>query len=144
MSLPIFQLLRPRTLDEAIAFLSKHADDVKVIAGGTDLLPSMKQKLFTPPYVLDLRGVSELRGVHEAPDGWSQYWRADDTGVHRTLAAHSARLCGAVPRDQDRCVSGVAEHGHAGRQHLSRYALPLVQPVAAVAKELRLLPEERR
>ena len=45
---------------------------MKVIAGGTDLLPSMKQKLFTPPYVLDLRGVSELRGIHEAPgDGVS-------------------------------------------------------------------------
>src|SRR6202012_3537643 len=36
---------------------------VKVVAGGTDLLPSMKQKLFTPPYVLDLRGVGELRGI---------------------------------------------------------------------------------
>jgi 4-hydroxybenzoyl-CoA reductase subunit beta len=69
VSLPTFQLLRPRTLDEAIAFLSKHADEVKVIAGGTDLLPSMKQKLFTPPFVLDLRGVSELRGIHEMPGG---------------------------------------------------------------------------
>jgi 4-hydroxybenzoyl-CoA reductase subunit beta len=67
VSLPTFQLLRPRTLDEAVAFLCKHADQVKVIAGGTDLLPSMKQKLFTPPYVLDLRGVSELRGIHETP-----------------------------------------------------------------------------
>jgi 4-hydroxybenzoyl-CoA reductase subunit beta len=69
MSLPTFQLLRPRTLDEAVASLSKHSDEVKVIAGGTDLLPSMKQKLFTPPYVLDLRGVSELRGIHEMPGG---------------------------------------------------------------------------
>jgi len=69
VSLPTFQLLRPRTLDEAIEFLSKHADEVKVIAGGTDLLPSMKQKLFTPPYVLDLRGVSELRGIYETPGG---------------------------------------------------------------------------
>jgi 4-hydroxybenzoyl-CoA reductase subunit beta len=69
VSLPTFQLLTPKTLDEAIALLSKHADEVKIIAGGTDLLPSMKQKLFTPPYVLDLRGVSDLRGIHETPDG---------------------------------------------------------------------------
>ena len=80
MSLPSFQLLRPRTLNEAIAFLSKHADEVKVIAGGTDLLPSMKQKLFTPPYVLDLRGVGELRGIHETADGVS-------IGALTTLAA---------------------------------------------------------
>ena len=69
MSLPTFHLLRPKTLDEAIGLLSAHADEAKIIAGGTDLLPSMKQKLFTPPYVLDLRGVSELRGIHETPDG---------------------------------------------------------------------------
>ena len=69
MSLPAFQLLRPNTLDEAVALLSKHTDKVKVIAGGTDLLPSMKQKLFTPPCVLDLRGVSELRGINQMPGG---------------------------------------------------------------------------
>jgi 4-hydroxybenzoyl-CoA reductase subunit beta len=69
MSLPTFQLLRPKTLDEAIGLLAKHADEVKVIAGGTDLLPSMKQKLFAPAYVLDLRGVSELRGIYATPRG---------------------------------------------------------------------------
>lgn len=60
MSLPSFQLLRPKTLDEAVALLAKHDGEVKIVAGGTDLLPSMKQKLFTPPYVLDLRGVDAL------------------------------------------------------------------------------------
>jgi len=47
--------------------MTKHAGEVKVVAGGTDLLPSMKQKLFTPPYVLDLRGISELRGIRNTP-----------------------------------------------------------------------------
>lgn len=69
MSLPSFQLLRPKTLDEGVALLAKHADEVKIVAGGTDLLPSMKQKLFTPPYVLDLRGISELRGILATADG---------------------------------------------------------------------------
>ena len=67
MSLPDFQLLRPRTLDDAMAFLSKHQGEVKIIAGGTDLLPSMKQKLFTPPYLMDLRGISELQGIRHVP-----------------------------------------------------------------------------
>ena len=69
MSVPAFQLLRPRNLDAAVSLLAKHAGDVKVIAGGTDLLPSMKQKLFTPPFLLDLRGVDELRGIRPMPDG---------------------------------------------------------------------------
>ena len=69
MSLPSFQLLRPRTLEEAVALLARHGDDVKIVAGGTDLLPSMKQKLFTPSHVLDLRGVSELRGIRNGAGG---------------------------------------------------------------------------
>jgi len=63
VSLPSFQLLRPKSLEEAVSLLAKHDGKVKVVAGGTDLLPSMKQKLFTPPYVLDLRAVGELRGL---------------------------------------------------------------------------------
>ena len=69
MSLPSFRLLRPQTLDEAIGQLAKHNGDLKIVAGGTDLLPSMKQKLFTPPYVLDLRGVAELNGIEKMPAG---------------------------------------------------------------------------
>jgi 4-hydroxybenzoyl-CoA reductase subunit beta len=67
LSLPEFQLLRPRTLDEAVGFMAKHEGQCKIVAGGTDLLPSMKQKLFTTPYVMDLRGVSELRGIRQVP-----------------------------------------------------------------------------
>jgi len=67
VSLPNFQLLRPKTLDEAVRLMAKHDGEVKIVAGGTDLLPSMKQKLFTPPYVLDLRGVGELRGIRNVP-----------------------------------------------------------------------------
>lgn len=69
MSLPDFKLLRPRSLDEALGFLDKHAARVKVLAGGTDLIPSMRQKLFEPPYVLDLRGVQTMRGIKPSGDG---------------------------------------------------------------------------
>jgi 4-hydroxybenzoyl-CoA reductase subunit beta len=67
VSLPSFQLLRPKTLNEAIALMARHEGEVRIVAGGTDLLPSMKQKLFTPPYVLDLRGIGELRGIRRTP-----------------------------------------------------------------------------
>ena len=40
-----------------------------MLAGGTDLIPSMRQKLFEPEYVLDLRGIAELRGIRPQPDG---------------------------------------------------------------------------
>ena len=40
-----------------------------MLAGGTDLIPSMRQKLFEPQYVLDLRGISNLRGISPQADG---------------------------------------------------------------------------
>ena len=69
MSLPQFRLLRPRAVDEAVAFLSKHANNIRVLAGGTDLIPSMRQKLFEPEYVLDLRGIGDLRGIRPQTNG---------------------------------------------------------------------------
>ncbi|HUK46165.1 MAG TPA: FAD binding domain-containing protein [Terriglobales bacterium] len=73
MALTDFQLVRPRTLDEAITSMRTHADKsvraTRILAGGTDLLPSMRQKLFEPEYVIDLRGVHELRGIRETEDG---------------------------------------------------------------------------
>jgi len=63
LSLPEFKLLRPRSVEEAIGFLVKHGN-IRVLAGGTDLIPSMRQKLFEPEYVLDIRHISELREIH--------------------------------------------------------------------------------
>jgi len=69
LSLPDFKLLRPRALPEALELLAKHAPDVRVIAGGTDLIPSLRQMLFTPPYLVDIRGLAELRGIRPQPGG---------------------------------------------------------------------------
>ncbi len=66
--LPEFKLLRPRTLPEAVDALARHAS-LQVIAGGTDLIPSLKQRLFTPEYVLDIRGIAELRGIQPTAQG---------------------------------------------------------------------------
>ena len=68
MSLPDFQLLRPHSLGEALDLLAKVAPDVQVVAGGTDLVPSLRQKLFTPRYMVDIRGIAELRGFTGTKD----------------------------------------------------------------------------
>jgi 4-hydroxybenzoyl-CoA reductase subunit beta len=65
LSLTPFKLLRPRTLDEAVGYLDKHVSNIRVLAGGTDLIPSMRQKLFEPEFVLDIRHIDELKGVRE-------------------------------------------------------------------------------
>src|SRR3954468_5198910 len=69
MSLSEFQLARPRNLPGALAYLADHAVNIRVLAGGTDLLPSMRQKLFEPEHVLDLRQIPELKGICETKQG---------------------------------------------------------------------------
>jgi len=69
LSLPQFKLLRPRSVEEAVAYLAKHGGNIRILAGGTDLIPSMRQKLFEPEYVLDLRGVSAMRGITPLANG---------------------------------------------------------------------------
>jgi 4-hydroxybenzoyl-CoA reductase subunit beta len=67
MSLPSFKLLRPRDIREAVGYLARHGSEMRVLAGGTDLLPSMKQKLFAPAYVMDIRGIEEMHGIRLLP-----------------------------------------------------------------------------
>lgn len=69
MSLPQFKLLRPRFAEEAVDYLGEHTGNIRVLAGGTDLIPSMRQKLFEPEYILDLRRISAMRGIKPAADG---------------------------------------------------------------------------
>jgi 4-hydroxybenzoyl-CoA reductase subunit beta len=73
LSLPQFKLLRPRTLEEALSLLAKHAGEgaraTRVVAGGTDLIPSMRQKLFEPEYVLDIRNVAGLKDIRQTDHG---------------------------------------------------------------------------
>ena len=67
MSLPPFKLLRPKNLDQTIELLGKYPS-LRILAGGTDLIPSMRQKLFEPEYILDIRHITELRGIRSQPD----------------------------------------------------------------------------
>ncbi len=53
---------RPRALAEALDLLHGR-DDAMPIAGGTDLVPNMKHRLFTPNHLVALKGVAELRGI---------------------------------------------------------------------------------
>jgi 4-hydroxybenzoyl-CoA reductase subunit beta len=69
MSLTPFKLLRPRTLDEAIGCLDTNRNNIRVLAGGTDLIPSMRQKLFEPEFVLDIRHIAELKGIRQQGTG---------------------------------------------------------------------------
>ncbi len=68
MRLPKFEHLQPESLEEALDLLSEHGEEAEVIAGGTDLLVSMKHRLLTPKYLLDLKGL-ELDFIENGREG---------------------------------------------------------------------------
>ncbi|MXX36442.1 MAG: hypothetical protein F4Z50_17065, partial [Gemmatimonadetes bacterium] len=65
---PPFQYHRPRTVEEAVSLLHGHGPDAMPIAGGTDLMPNMKHRLFTPTHIVSLNGIASMRGIEVVGD----------------------------------------------------------------------------
>jgi len=61
-----FELSLPRSIDDCLAILAEHGGDAKVVAGGTDLLPQLKNGVVKPPRVVDLSGIPALRRLERA------------------------------------------------------------------------------
>src|ERR1700720_2706887 len=57
-----FKYHRPATVRQAANLLVKN-EDAKVIAGGHTLLPVMKQRLASPPHLIDLSHIEGLAGI---------------------------------------------------------------------------------
>lgn len=58
-----FDYARPVTLDEACSLLAEAAGGASVIAGGQTLMPLLNLRMSEPLLLIDLGGISELRGV---------------------------------------------------------------------------------
>jgi carbon-monoxide dehydrogenase medium subunit len=58
--LPAFVYLAPKTVTEALSLVS-HYKDAKLIAGGTDLIPQLKQRSINlPSHIIDLKNIPGL------------------------------------------------------------------------------------
>ena len=61
-----FEYAAPSTLKEATALLSDKWGETEILAGGTDLVTSLKQHITTPSRIVSLRNISELKGIQTA------------------------------------------------------------------------------
>jgi aerobic carbon-monoxide dehydrogenase medium subunit len=60
-----FEYVAPSTLDEAVSILSKLGPDAKILSGGQSLIPMMKLRLATPPYIIDINRIPDLNYISE-------------------------------------------------------------------------------
>jgi len=61
-----FEMILPGSVEECVKTLVTHGAGAKTVAGGTDLLPQMKNGVVKPAVVIDLSGIDALRGVASA------------------------------------------------------------------------------
>ena len=67
--LPKFEYHAPTSLPEALDLLAKYDGKGRVLAGGTDLLVSMKKREVLPEHLISLKGIAELKGIHDEKEG---------------------------------------------------------------------------
>ena len=93
-----YEFHRPRSLNEAIDLLGRHEQDSMLVAGGTDLMPNMKHRLFTPNHLIGLKSVVELHGVTVENDelvvGAAE--TLTDVSLHPLVKSHAPSLAKAA------------------------------------------------
>jgi len=57
-----FDLLQPRSVDEAVALSAKHGEDARFVAGGAMLTILLRQRVIAPRYLISLSDIGELSG----------------------------------------------------------------------------------
>lgn len=111
--------VRADSLEAAVAALTDHGDEAKLLAGGHSLVPLMKLRLATPSVLVDVGRLRELSYVREDGDDVAvgALTRHRDLEVDGVLASHApllARVAGQIGDPQVRhrgTIGGSLAHG---------------------------------
>jgi len=106
MHLPRFEDLRPTDVPGALALLAGLGPRGAVLAGGTDLLASMSQRLIVPEALISIRDLAELRGITIGPDGTARI----GAGTTLTEIAEHAVLGQSLPMLQQAIRAVASAH----------------------------------
>ena len=101
LRLPKFTYLQPKTVAEAVKMMAEAGPGAMFVAGGTDLYPNMKRRQQTPPVVIGLAKLKQLRSIKGKPSdgmvvgaGVTLTEIAEDKRIqkHYPAVAHAAEL----------------------------------------------------
>ena len=144
MRLPAFEYLEPRDRQEALDYLARYSENASILAGGSDLLVRMKQRLVRTSYVISLKHLKDLDGIRPDEDG--RLCLGSNTPLVSII--RSPLLQGAYPgthgRDTaNRRPSHSALPGNHRRQPMPGNPLPVLQPVRLLALGETPVPKGR-
>lgn len=93
-----FDYVRADSVDAALAALTEHGDEAKLLAGGHSLLPLMKLRLAAPSVLVDVGRLDDLRYINDAGDhiAIGALTRHRDLEISTMLAADAPLLAHAA------------------------------------------------
>ena len=114
-----FDYLRAASAAEAIALLTEHGDDAKILAGGHSLLPLMKLRLAAPSVLIDVARIRELSyirdgGANVVVGALTRHCDVQHSAVLQTHVPLLAHVAGVVGDPQVRhrgTIGGSIAHG---------------------------------
>jgi carbon-monoxide dehydrogenase medium subunit len=143
-----FEYHAPRDLDEALALLSQHGSDAKVLAGGQSLIPAMRFRLASPTMLIDINKLSQLESLgedngHLVIGGLARevmLEESDAVASSFTLLADAARVI-ADPLVRNRAtVGGNLAHADPANDHPAVMLAYNAEIVARSASGTRTIP----
>jgi 4-hydroxybenzoyl-CoA reductase subunit beta len=64
MKLPEFEYAEPDSIQDCCKLLSEQSGEAQIVAGGTDLLMALKNRLKSPATLVDISRISDLNQIH--------------------------------------------------------------------------------
>jgi carbon-monoxide dehydrogenase medium subunit len=137
MKPPPFKYQAPDTLEEALAQLSEHGSDAKILAGGQSLIPSMNFRMVQPAMLIDINRVAGLDTIRPTDQGGlsiGALTRQNKVERDPLVAQHAPLLFETIPHIAH---PQIRNRGTVGGS--LAHADPASElPVYAIAREVRL------
>jgi aerobic carbon-monoxide dehydrogenase medium subunit len=131
MKCPPLSYRKAQSLADIFSAIALHGDQLRILAGGQTLLPSLNMRLSEPKLLIDIRAISELQGI-EVVNGML---RIGALATHSQIEAsalvarHAPLLAQAVPHIAHRAIRNLGTLGGS-----IAYADPAAEwPTCAVA-----------
>jgi len=120
----VFEYHKATSIADAISKLQDN-EDAKLLAGGHSLLPMMKLRFSEAPYLIDIKGIEDLKGIRIDGDTITigamttenELIRSDILKQHCPLLVEAAKLV-ADPQVRNKgTIGGDVAHGDPGNDH---------------------------
>jgi carbon-monoxide dehydrogenase medium subunit len=102
-----FEYIKPRSLEEAVHLLTTLGTNVKLLAGGHSLLPSLKLRLARPSHLIDLTGIAALKAITVRENrlvlgAMATHWQVESSPMVRAALPYLSEVAGVIADPQVR------------------------------------------